>query len=58
MIFFRLINILTYQMMIDEVIGELNLEIERNYLNNIIIGSETFEKHLKSQESIYLIKKS
>jgi hypothetical protein len=38
----------TFQRIINEVIGELNLEAERNYLDDIIIGSETFEKHLRT----------
>jgi hypothetical protein len=44
----------TFQRMMDEVIGELDLEAGRNYLDNIIIGSETFEKHLKDLEKVFM----
>jgi hypothetical protein len=40
--------------MMDEVIGELNLKAGRNYLDDIIIGSETFEKHLKDLKKVFM----
>jgi hypothetical protein len=43
-----------FQRIIDEVIGELNLEAGRNYLDDIIIGLKTFEKHLKDLEKVFM----
>jgi hypothetical protein len=40
--------------MMDKVIGELGLKVERNYMDDIIIGSETFEKYLEDLESIFI----
>jgi hypothetical protein len=31
--------------MMDEIMSKLELEAGRNYMDNIIIGSETFEKY-------------
>jgi hypothetical protein len=40
----------TFQRMMDKVMSELKLETERNYMDDIIIGSETFEELLKDLE--------
>jgi hypothetical protein len=39
--------------MVDKVIGKLELEAGRNYMDYIIIGSETFE-HLEDLERIFI----
>ena len=43
----------TFQRMMDEVIGELGLKVVQNYIDNIIIGSETFKEHLETLERIF-----
>jgi hypothetical protein len=51
---FGLTNALgTFQRMMDDVFEELSLEAGRNYINDIIIGLETFEEHLEALEKVF-----
>ena len=43
----------TFQRRIDKIIGKLELEAERNYINNIIVELETFQKYLETLERIF-----
>jgi hypothetical protein len=43
----------TFQRIMDEVIEKLGLEAGRDYLDDVIIGSETFEEHLKDLEKVF-----
>ena len=39
--------------MMDKVIGDLNLEAGRNYIDDVIIGSNMFEQHLADLKQVF-----
>ena len=43
----------TFQRMMDEVLGELDRKIGRDYIDDLIIGSKTFDQHLEDLEKLF-----